>query len=60
MYVPASDKRKTNKAASLCVDTLAFDLEDGVAVNQKVRNVKKKWCLQLALDHIELIFATCS
>ena len=36
MYVPASDKRKINKAASLCVDTLAFDLEDGVAVNQKV------------------------
>ncbi|XP_064383467.1 citramalyl-CoA lyase, mitochondrial-like [Halichondria panicea] len=35
MYVPASDKRKINKAASLCVDTLAFDLEDGVAVNQK-------------------------
>ena len=34
---PASDERKTKKAASLNVDTLAFDLEDGVAVNQKVR-----------------------
>ncbi len=37
MYAPASDERKTKKAASLNVDTLAFDLEDGVAVNQKVR-----------------------
>ena len=36
MYVPASDERKTRKAASLNVDTLVFDLEDGVAVNQKV------------------------
>lgn len=36
MYVPASDERKTKKAASLNVDTLVFDLEDGVAVNQKV------------------------
>ena len=36
MYVPASDERKTKKAASLSVDTLVFDLEDGVATNQKV------------------------
>ena len=36
MYVPASDQRKTKKAATLSVDTLVFDLEDGVAANQKV------------------------
>ena len=36
MYVPASDERKTKKAASLNVDTIVFDLEDGVAANQKV------------------------
>ena len=36
MYVPASDERKTKKAATLSVDTLVFDLEDGVAINQKV------------------------
>ena len=36
MYVPASDERKTKKAASLRVDTIVFDLEDGVALNQKV------------------------
>lgn len=36
MYVPASDERKTKKAASLRVDTIVFDLEDGVAANQKV------------------------
>ena len=36
MYVPASDERKTKKATTLSVDTLVFDLEDGVAVNQKV------------------------
>lgn len=41
MYVPASDERKTNKAASLAVDTLTFDLEDGVAVNQKVQKPYK-------------------
>lgn len=35
MYVPASDERKTKKAATLSVDTLVFDLEDGVAANQK-------------------------
>ena len=36
MYVPASDERKTKKATTLSVDTLVFDLEDGVALNQKV------------------------
>ena len=36
MYVPASDERKVRKAATLRADTLVFDLEDGVAVNQKV------------------------
>ena len=36
MYVPASDERKTKKATTLNVDTLVFDLEDGVATNQKV------------------------
>ena len=36
MYVPAADERKTRKAASLKVDTIVFDLEDGVAANQKV------------------------
>lgn len=36
MYVPTSDERKTKKAASLRVDTIVFDLEDGVAANQKV------------------------
>lgn len=36
MYVPAADERKTQKAAGLKVDTIIFDLEDGVAVNQKV------------------------
>ena len=37
MYVPASEERKVKKAASLNVDTLVFDIEDGVAVNQKVK-----------------------
>lgn len=36
MYVPASDERKTKKVLSLQVDTVVFDIEDGVAVNQKV------------------------
>lgn len=36
MYVPASDERKTRKVSTLRVDTIAFDLEDGVAMNQKV------------------------
>lgn len=41
MYVPASDERKTKKATTLSVDTLVFDLEDGVAANQKVALVAK-------------------
>lgn len=36
MYVPACDERKTLKAASLKVDSIVFDIEDGVAANQKV------------------------
>lgn len=36
MYVPASDERKVRKTATMAVDTLVFDVEDGVAVNQKV------------------------
>ncbi len=36
MYVPASDERKTRKVASLGVDSIVFDIEDGVAMNQKV------------------------
>ena len=36
MYVPASDERKTKKASTLNIDTIVLDLEDGVAVNQKV------------------------
>lgn len=36
MYVPASDERKTAKAASLKVDSIVYDIEDGVAANQKV------------------------
>lgn len=35
MYVPACDERKTKKALSLKVDSIVFDIEDGVAVNQK-------------------------
>ncbi len=37
MYVPANDERKVKKAKQLCVDTVVFDIEDGVALNQKVR-----------------------
>ena len=36
MYVPASDERKVKKTTSLRVDSLVFDIEDGVAVSQKV------------------------
>lgn len=35
MYVPACEERKTKKASSLNVDTIVFDIEDGVALNQK-------------------------
>ena len=37
MYVPASDERKVMKTTTIAVDSLIFDLEDGVAVNKKVR-----------------------
>ena len=37
MYVPASDERKVRKTAAISVDSLVFDLEDGVAINKKVR-----------------------
>ena len=36
MYVPASDERKVKKVMSIDVDSIVFDLEDGVAMNQKV------------------------
>ena len=36
MYIPGSDVRKLNKIPSLGVDVVAIDLEDGVAMNQKV------------------------
>ena len=48
MYVPASDERKTKKAASLSVDALVFDLEDGVATNQKVQLEAATVSLQFA------------
>lgn len=52
MYVPASDERKTEKAASLSVDTLVFDLEDGVATNQKVPLEATSVCCCSAVDKI--------
>ena len=36
MYVPACDERKVAKTTTISVDSLIFDIEDGVAVNQKV------------------------
>ena len=39
MYVPACDERKTKKTTTIRADSLVFDLEDGVALNQKV------WCV---------------
>jgi len=36
LYVPGSDTRKMAKAAGLGADSVCFDLEDGVAPNQKV------------------------
>lgn len=35
LYVPADDERKIHKAASLDVDSICLDIEDGVAVNRK-------------------------
>ena len=36
MYVPACDERKVVKTTTIRADSLVFDLEDGVALNQKV------------------------
>lgn len=36
MYVPGMDQRKIDKIPSLGADTVVFDIEDGVAVDQKV------------------------
>ena len=41
MYIPGSDVRKLNKIPTLKVDTVAVDLEDGVATNQKVLKLSK-------------------
>ncbi len=35
MYVPGDDRRKIEKAASLGVDSIILDIEDGVALNRK-------------------------
>jgi citrate lyase beta subunit len=35
LYVPGDSRRKIEKAATLDVDSLCLDLEDGVALNQK-------------------------
>ncbi len=35
LYVPGSDERKVQKAASLGADSVCLDLEDGVALNRK-------------------------
>ena len=36
LYVPTPDQKKTQKIPTLNVDTVVFDFEDGVALNQKV------------------------
>ena len=36
MYVPGMDQRKMDKIPSLGADTVVFDIEDGVAADQKV------------------------
>ena len=36
MYVPGMDRRKMEKIPSLGADTVVFDMEDGVAADQKV------------------------
>ena len=41
MYVPACDERKVMKTTTISVDSIIFDIEDGVAVNQKVSAVQK-------------------
>ena len=37
MYVPASSERMVAKTTSISVDSLVFDIEDGVAASQKVK-----------------------
>ena len=37
MYVPTSKQNKVIKTTTLSVDSIVFDIEDGVASNQKVR-----------------------
>ena len=44
LYVPTPDQKKTRKIPTLNVDTVVFDFEDGVALNQKVK--------ECVLDHI--------
>ena len=36
LYVPGDDLKKINKAASLGVDSVCLDMEDGVALNRKI------------------------
>ena len=38
LYAPGNDARKLQKAASLDVDCIVMDCEDGVAINRKVVN----------------------
>ena len=47
MYVPGMDERKITKLANLSVDTAVLDLEDGVAVNQKVYHLIRGACTAL-------------
>ena len=49
MYVPASDQRKVAKTTTLSVDSLVFDIEDGVALNQKVNEM----IVAVVLEHSE-------
>src|SRR5574338_1363873 len=36
LYMPGDDRRKIEKAATLGVDSVCMDLEDGTALNRKV------------------------
>src|SRR5512147_3062504 len=36
LYMPGDDMRKIQKAATLGVDCICMDMEDGVAINRKV------------------------
>ena len=49
MYVPASDQRKVAKTTTLSVDSLVFDIEDGVALNHKVNEM----IVAVVLEHSE-------